>query len=383
MASASSTDVFTPIRFCSAAVTSFAAASRRARMVSTRSPSRWIACASAMSSAREGFATRQLMMYRRPDRFLGASTGARAARAPRRPPWPVPRRSAFCPRGISRPPAAETSLAPVFASCRWEESAKRTRTGQTGRTARRVVPFEGTGGGEGCGETTRADGLGGCTFAREDVRGYVGQGGARRMTDEGKKNVGDDRRRRRGLRRRGVAGGIPGYGPGGGAGASRAGGAFGRGLSRTSRRQPSCAWTRFPVPARARRPCTARSQPPRAGGAGTHQISPLSLSCTPVRPLRRFGVGCEGERGNQRGFKARVGREEARGAPKRARAADAPRDQPPTISTLILRARRVERFEPEILGSRGRATARFLRGSGSARGKRGTRAPRSERGGRT
>ena len=61
----------------------------------------------------------------------------------------------------------------------------------------------------------------------------------------------------------------------------------------------------------------------------------LSLSCTPVRPLRRFGVGCEGERGNQRGFKARVGREEARGAPKRARAADAPRDQPPTISTLI------------------------------------------------
>ena len=163
-----------------------------------------------------------------------------------------------------------------------------------------------------------------------------GAGALARMTDEGKKNVGDDRRWRRGLRRRGVAGGI-GYGPGRGARRARAARSVGvfraplvvslLALGRASRSRPARA-------ALVRRALSL----PAPEVLELYQISPLSLSCTPVRPLRRFGVGCEGERGNQRGFKARVGREEARGAPKRARAADAPRDQPPTISTLILRA---------------------------------------------
>ena len=211
-----------------------------------------------------------------------------------------------------------------------------TRTGQTGRTARRVVPFEGTGVERDAVKRRARTRSGGMHIRARGCARIRGAGALARMTDEGKKNVGDDRRWRRGLRRRGVAGGIWVWA--GARGASRAGGAFGRGLSRTSRRQPSCAWTRFPVPARARRPCTARSASPRRRCWNFIRFLHLSLSCTPVRPLRRVGVGCEGERGNQRGFKARVGREEARGAPKRARAADAPRDQPPTISTLILRA---------------------------------------------
>lgn len=212
-----------------------------------------------------------------------------------------------------------------------------TRTGQTGRTARRVVPFEGTGV-EGDAVKRRARSRsGGMRIRARGCARIRGAGALARMTDEGKKNVGDDRRWRRGLRRRGVAGGIWVW----------AGGAEHVARGRRVRsgsvaHLSSSAFLRLdalPGPGPRAPPLYgALSASPRRRCWNFIRFLHLSLSCTPVRPLRRFGVGCEGERGNQRGFKARAGREEARGAPKRARAADAPRDQPPTISTLILRA---------------------------------------------
>ena len=285
-----------------------------------------------------GFATRQLMMHRRLESFLGRLHGGRELRARAGVRLGLFRGARLFARGDFAPrPAAATSLAPAFRFLPLGGEREEDEDGSDGKDGAACRPVRGNGGGEGCGETTRADTVWGDAHSRARMCEDTWGRGARADDGRGK----EKRRRRPSVAPRAEAAGCGGRdsGMGRGRGARRARAARSVGVFRAPLVVSLLALGRASRSRPRARPCTARSQPPRAGGAGTlSDFLHLSLSCTPVRPLRRFGVGCEGERGNQRGFKARVGREEARGAPKRARAADAPRDQPPTISTLIPRA---------------------------------------------